>query len=241
LEGGVSDEVDRLWRLRELDEKASLLRARLAKAPAEKQALEGRVDAEKRRAAAHQKATGDLQIARRKVEQEIEGVNAQQRQFESRQPVVKTNEEYRALTQEIAGCKAKRSDLETQVLMRLEDEEKLATEKTLIDKALKEAEADLAARRGVIERDESEAKEQLAQIDAQRGELMSGLPATTRQRYERIHSSREGRAVVPILKQACGGCYRQQPPQNIQEARRGDRVPICDGCGRMLVWPPDAA
>src|SRR4029079_14028151 len=116
----------------------------------------------------------DLQIARRKVEQEIEGVNAQKRQFESRQPVVKTNEEYRALTQEIAGCKAKRSDLETQVLMRLEDEEKLATEKTLIDKALKEAEADLAARRGVIERDESEAKEQLAQIDAQRGELMSG-------------------------------------------------------------------
>jgi len=237
----VSDEVDRLWRLRELDEQSAVLRARLAKAPAEKQALEGRVNAEKSRVAAHHKATADLQLARRKVEQEIEAVNTQQRQFESRQPVVKTNEEYRALTQEIDGCKKKRSDLETQVLMRLEDEEKLAAEKIGIDKALKEAEADLAARRGVIERDESEAKEQLAQLEARRAEQMSGLPTTTRTRYERIHGSREGRAVVPILKQACGGCYRQQPPQNVQEARRGDRVPICDGCGRMLIWPPEAA
>jgi hypothetical protein len=27
----------------------------------------------------------------------------------------------------------------------------------------------------------------------------------------------------------------------IQEARRGDRLLTCDGCGRLLVWPPEAA
>ena len=51
-----------------------------------------------------------------------------------------------------------------------------------------------------------------------------------------------GRAVVPILpKGACGGCFRGQPPQVLQEARRGDRVLLCDGCGRMMVWPPEGA
>ena len=67
------------------------------------------------------------------------------------------------------------------------------------------------------------------------------LPPSTRSRYERIRGSREGRAVVPIIKGACGGCYRGQSPQTLQEARRGDRILLCDGCGRMLIWPPEGA
>jgi uncharacterized metal-binding protein len=27
----------------------------------------------------------------------------------------------------------------------------------------------------------------------------------------------------------------------LQEARRGDRLLVCDGCGRLLVHPPDGA
>ncbi len=237
----MTDELERLWRLCELDEQATVLRARLARYPEQKQSLEGRVTTEKTRLAAHQKAAADLQVVRRKIEQEIEAVNAQQKQFEGRQPVVKTNEEYRALTLEIDGCRAKRSDLETHVLMRLDDEEKLGAEKPVIERALKAAEDELAARRGEIEREEAADREKLGGLDAVRTEQMSGLPPATRQRYERIHSMRDGRAVVPINKNACGGCYRSQPPQMVQEARRGDRFVICDGCGRMLVWPPEAA
>ncbi|TMQ68855.1 MAG: hypothetical protein E6K80_13650 [Candidatus Eisenbacteria bacterium] len=70
---------------------------------------------------------------------------------------------------------------------------------------------------------------------------MTRLPATTRSRYERIRQSRDGRAVVPIVKGSCGGCFRGQPPQMLQEARRGDRALICDGCGRILIWPPEGA
>jgi predicted nucleic acid-binding Zn-ribbon protein len=47
--------------------------------------------------------------------------------------------------------------------------------------------------------------------------------------------------VVPIVKTACGGCFRTQPPQVLQEARRHDRVLVCDGCGRLLVMPPEGA
>jgi len=45
--------------------------------------------------------------------------------------------------------------------------------------------------------------------------------------------------VVAIVKGACGGCFRAQPPQVLQEARRGDRLLACDGCGRLLIWPPE--
>jgi len=43
---------------------------------------------------------------------------------------------------------------------------------------------------------------------------------------------------MPIVKGACGGCFRAQPPQVLQEARRRDRMLSCDGCGRLMVLPP---
>lgn len=237
----MSDELERLWRLYELDDEAAQVRARLRAIPDQRTALESRVTGERERLARHQKTLADRQLVRRKLEQEIEAVTAQQRTFESRQPVVKTNEEYQALTAEIAGCKTKRSDLETRVLMQFEEEERLAAEKREIEKALATAEAELAARRGALDADEARERERLAGLDAQRAQEIDGLSAPTKSRYERVHASREGKAVVPILKNACGGCYRQQTPQMLQEARRGERWIACEGCGRMLVWPPEGA
>jgi len=68
---------------------------------------------------------------------------------------------------------------------------------------------------------------------------MAPIPASTRVRYERVHQMRGGLAAVAIVKGACGGCYRGQPPQVLQEARKRDRVIICEGCGRLLIWPPE--
>ena len=76
-------------------------------------------------------------------------------------------------------------------------------------------------------------------IEARREKHIAGLPPGTRSRYERIVQSRDGRAVVAILKGACGGCFRNQPPQVLQEARRRDRLLVCEGCGRLVIWPPD--
>lgn len=235
----MSEELQHLWALNQLDERAAAERAGLARYPELKQAFESRVVAEKERLAAIARAAEEALKARRKLEQEIEGVSAQQRQFESRQPSVKTNDEFRALTLEIDGCKAKRSELETQVLMRFEDEENLAKQRPAIEQALKSAEAERATRLQEIDRDEAAGQQRLAAIEAERATELAALPAATRQRYERIYTSHQGRAVVPVLKNACGGCFRAQPPQMLQEIRRRDRVLICEGCGRMMLWPPE--
>src|SRR5205823_12527842 len=100
---------------------------------------------------------------------------------------------------------------------------------------------EVAARRAQIDREEAEARQRLDALEAERKRHLEKLPTPTRLRYERIHGSREGRAVVPILKGACGGCYRAQPPQMINEAKKGDRLLTCDGCGRLMIWPPDGA
>jgi predicted nucleic acid-binding Zn-ribbon protein len=236
----VTEEIQHLWSLRELDEQRIGLLAALGRFPAQRVEIESRLKNEHQRLDQLKLRVGDLQKARREREREVESAREQEKKFQSQLPSVRKNEEYTALLHEIEAVKSKRSEIETAVLMQMEEEDRILSEKPALEKALAAAEAEGAARRSDLDREEQSIRTRLEAVEAERRGHLDRLPAPTRQRYERIHSSREGRAVVSIMKGACGGCYRNQPPQVLNEAKRGDRLLLCDGCGRLMVWPPDA-
>lgn len=235
----VSEEIDLLWALRGIDEELVTLNAALQRFPGERTAIEQRLAAERMRLAQAKTHFTELQKKRREIEQKIAGVTETERKFQGQLPLVKKNEEYKALQHEIDAARQQRSDLETQVLVQLEAEDHELTERPVLERALAAAEKESAGRLGLIEAEERADRERAAAFEAERQKLVEGLPPALRSRYERIRVSKEGRALVPILKGACGGCFRGQPPQVVQEARKRDRVLICDGCGRMLLWPPE--
>jgi hypothetical protein len=237
----VSEDIDRLWTLRGLDEELVALNAALRRFPAERAAIEQRLAGERERLAAAKAHFAGLQKQRREIEQQIAGVTETERKFQAQQPLVKKNEEYRALQHEIDEARRKRSDLETRVLEQLEEEDRVQSERPVIERALAAAEKESAGRLSLIEAEERADRERVAALEAERRTHVEALSPKVRSQYERIRASLEGRAVVPILKGACGGCFRGQPPQVVQEARKRDRVLICDGCGRLLLWPPEAA
>ncbi len=239
--GRVTEEILVLWSLHGLDERLVTLTAALGRYPGERQGLEQRLAAERIKLEAHKQRLHEQQLKHRQLEKDIETLQAEERKFQSQLPMVKKNEEYQALLHEITDRKTRRSDRETELLVMMDEEQRLNAERPGIEQALKVLEAESAARLQTIASEEQREREQVAAVETQRRELIEKLPAAVRSRYERIRVSREGRAVVPIVKGACGGCYRGQPPQALQEARRGDRVLTCDGCGRMLIWPPEAA
>ena len=236
----MSDELDRLWALYTLDERAAVLLARRRVRPRLRTELEQRVAAERLALEAQRSQATEAQKRRRELEKDIEALGAEERKFSSQLPLVKKNEEYQALLHEIEGVRRRRSDLETEVLTRMEAEDALAAARPVLEKALATAERESAERLARLEAEDAVDGAQLAEIESLRGAEIVPLPAATRSRYERVHSSREGRAVVAISKNACGGCFRSCPPQLLQEARKRDRLLICEGCGRLLVWPPDA-
>ena len=54
--------------------------------------------------------------------------------------------------------------------------------------------------------------------------------------YERIRNSyRNGLAVVPILRDSCGGCFNVIPPQRQSDIRQHKKIIVCEHCGRILV------
>jgi len=54
--------------------------------------------------------------------------------------------------------------------------------------------------------------------------------------YERIRDTYpNGLAVVPIMRDSCGGCFNVIPPQRQSEIRQRKKIIVCEHCGRILV------
>ena len=54
--------------------------------------------------------------------------------------------------------------------------------------------------------------------------------------YKRLRDSvRNGLAVVPVLRDACGGCFNTVPPQRQMDIAARKKVIVCEYCGRVLV------
>ena len=54
--------------------------------------------------------------------------------------------------------------------------------------------------------------------------------------YKRLRDKlHNGLAVVPVLRDACGGCFNSVPPQKQMDIASRKKVIVCEHCGRILV------
>jgi uncharacterized protein len=54
--------------------------------------------------------------------------------------------------------------------------------------------------------------------------------------FDRIRKNyRNGLAVVPIVRDACGGCFNAIPPQRQSDIKQRKKIIVCENCGRILV------
>jgi len=60
--------------------------------------------------------------------------------------------------------------------------------------------------------------------------------------YERLRSNaRNGLAVVPVDRDACGGCFNRIPPQRQIDIEQRKKIIVCEHCGRILVPAEEVA
>ena len=237
----IAATLDILWALQLADDGLRTLHAELEELPRRILALQQDVAAVKAQVDAVEKALEAIRKRRRDVERDIATTDQNVIKFETDKTKVKTNEEFWALNNQIAGEKKKKSDLEDQVLL-LFDEEEGAAQKT---KRLKDELVVLTRKAGEQEKEMNdravEDKRRLDELAKERIELVKKLDAKLLGRYEAIRSRKAGTAVVSVSRGSCGGCHTQQPPQKVNEIRKLDALHVCDFCGRFLLWIPEEA
>ena len=176
------------------------------------------------------------QRERAMAEMEIKASEGKQTKYQTQLFNVKTNREYDAVTQEIENVKVEIGKKESRLLelMDAEDETKrtIKTVQEEVEKLKKqfgEKSAELKKRLANTEKDE-------AALHDQRDKVLRKLEKRIVATYDRIRKAKNGFAVVPVIRNACGGCFKTLPPQRIFEIRQMNHLFLCEVCGRILVW-----
>jgi predicted nucleic acid-binding Zn-ribbon protein len=148
---------------------------------------------------------------------------------------VKTNEEYRAIINEIEFLKADNKKIEDTMINLLEEEETL---KATIGKVEAETAGYISVREEKLRALNTEKEELSKKLDSARTHFdntFARLPDEIKDLYTKIKKVR-GNAVCLIENQTCTGCSSILTPQVLNELKKRNEIITCDNCGRILIY-----
>ena len=174
-------------------------------------------------------------VRRNAVDGEIIALRENIEKYKTQQFQVKTNKQYDALSREIDTAHDKigklqkeMEGLEGKAAMAKQDLESIGPEMEQMAVELKEKKAEL-------EKVNKEHEEEELKLNHQREKIVVKVDKADLRSYERIRKAKDGKAVVPVRRNACGGCFKRVPPQTVLELRKNSKIISCEHCGRILV------
>jgi uncharacterized protein len=173
------------------------------------------------------------------IEQKKEAIKEAQalaKKYEKQSSNVKNNREFEAINKEI-----EMQQLEVKLAEKhIKDANEEIAEKAV---SLEKAKKTIASKEGVLNTKKGELEKIIAanekeekHFNKQASEAREHVDSRLLASYEKIRKSyRNGLAVVPVERDACGGCFYYIPPQKQSEIRQRKKVMVCENCGRILV------
>jgi predicted nucleic acid-binding Zn-ribbon protein len=169
------------------------------------------------------------------ADSEIIALREKSEKYKVQQYQVRNNREYDALTREmdaaqdtIARLEKEMEALEGKATLARGDIEGLKGKMAELEGALTEKRAALAEVARTTEAEER-------QLRHERDKIAHRVAKTDIAQYERIRKAKKGKAVVPVRRGACGGCFNRVPPQKLLELRQNNKLYLCEHCGRIIV------
>jgi predicted nucleic acid-binding Zn-ribbon protein len=171
-----------------------------------------------------------------KKHQEISESETLIKKYEEQQKNVRNNREFDSLSKEIEY-----QNLEIELYNKKIKEFQVQIEEKKV--SIAESEGTLSERKSDLENKQSELDEIISDTQKEEEGLYKKLEKTQGiieerllSAYKRIRSNaRNGLAVVPVQRDACGGCFNQIPPQRQLDIKSRKKIIVCEYCGRILV------
>jgi predicted nucleic acid-binding Zn-ribbon protein len=235
-EYSVEEKLSSLVRLQKIDSKLDEIKILKGELPMEVSDLEDEIQG--------------LHSRQTRIEEEINGITdfietkknaikdaeALVKKYQKQSDAVKNNREYEAITKEIEMQELEGKLAEKHIR---DANEELGEKAKVLDQTKK-----LIANKDTSLKQKKSELEKII-VDTEKEEKhYSKLSSDARQNiderllysYDRIRKNyRNGLAVVPVERDACGGCFNAIPPQRQSEIRQHKKIIVCENCGRILV------
>ncbi len=230
-----------LVRYQELNLEIASLDVRLAAIPGELQAIDRR----------QEQAAAVIKEARQRHEESLKERRSQERdlkeleqkvdKYNDQSREVKTNEQYRAIMNEIQAVKTRIGEVEEKILLAMEAADALERKigQTEREVAGRKKEFDDARKLLTEERERVSARR--SELDADRRSVAAAVPPPVMDTYARVVKLRGDLALAAIRDERCTACNVRLRPALVAEVRKNEALLQCESCRRLLYLFPDAA
>lgn len=232
----VEERLRALHELQKVDSEITKIKILRGELPLEVQDLEDEIAGLQTRIEKIEVELNDNEAAIKNKLNEIEDAKALIKKYEEQQNNVRNNREFDALTKEVefqnleielCEKKIREFNFKKDELNKTFEKSKAFIEDRNKDLDLKHSELE-----GITKETQKEEEELLAKSEL----IGKNIEERLFTAYKRIRSNaRNGLAVVPVERDACGGCFNKIPPQRQLDIRMRNRISVCEYCGRILV------
>jgi uncharacterized protein len=236
LESVVRKKLTSLYTLQLIDTHIDKIRIIRGELPLEVQDLEDEIEGLATRVNKFNQEISELEMDITQKQNSIKESHELVKKYEGQQMNVRNNREYDSLNKEIEY-----QSLEIQLSEKKIKEYTAAIEnkKQMVEIAV----AELDERKNDLEVKNSELKDIVEETQKEEEQLRGkskqqeeNIDERLLSAYKRIrHNARNGLAVVPVERDACGGCFNKIPPQRQLDIRLNKKIIVCEYCGRILV------
>jgi predicted nucleic acid-binding Zn-ribbon protein len=178
-----------------------------------------------------------LRRRQREFEAQLQDLDAKIKPLETKlyDGSVRNPKELTDLQKELDGLKERRDKLDEQGLALMDSVEAST-------KALESAQAEVTRVEAEWQQDQesmdstrARTESELQDLDGQRSQRTKGMDAGALGLYERLRTTKQGRAVSRVERGICQGCHVSLPTHLSQRLRVGRELVQCPRCERILV------
>jgi uncharacterized protein len=232
----VEERLRALYSLQLVDSEIDKIKTLRGELPLEVQDLEDEIAGLETRLGNLKDEVVNLEKAVLKKNNEIGEAEALIKKYEEQQKNVRNNREFDSLSKEIEY-----QNLEIELFNKKIKEFNFQIDEKKV--VLSESEQTLNERKTDLENKKAELDEIISDTQKEEEGLYKKLESIEQiieerllTAYKRIRgNARNGLAVVPVQRDACGGCFNQIPPQRQLDIKSRKKIIVCEYCGRILV------
>lgn len=226
--------ADNLRELHQLHQRAKALRDRITSGPKTLAARQASLAIRQNALEASRKAVQDSKVQLKKREHSLQAHQSKIDDLKVKLNLVKKNEEYKAIQNQIANDKAAIEKLEGEILedmVRIDEQvAALATE----EQEFKTFSAQVAEFKSEQESQAADQKARLEEVVAAIVGAEAIIPEDYRERYRRTVKQHGADAMAFIENHACSGCFVSITAQMMNELINNSTLSFCKTCGRVL-------
>ena len=235
-EMSVEEKLQALYHLQVVDSKVDKIKTLRGELPLEVQDLEDEVEGLETRIGKLDDEFKEIEKAIKQKQNEIVEAESLIKKYEEQQNNVRNNREYDSLSKEIEFqtleielCNKKIKEFTAQ-----KEEKALVIEES--QKNLDELKSDLENKKSELDSIIADTRKEEESLVEESEKIGQSIEDRLLSAYRRIRqNARNGLAVVPVQRDACGGCFNQIPPQRQLDIKSRKKIIVCEYCGRILV------